>query len=291
MKDILNDISQELTDGISRSLSRCGLMYRIFSRVKTSDSIRHKLNVKYADKKVKIQDMIGIRIVLYFQDDVDALAVYYSAKDVVKKSIDEYDSSTFKPQRLNITRHIPENMVEDFFSAVPDEFKELVEPTYEIQIRTVFSEGWHEVEHDLRYKCRDNWEGCDKYSRALNGVIATLETAEWNMRAVFSEMARHNFQHSDFTSMIRNKFHLKFSDHSISPELDAFLKRNRHLAESILNADRLIVIFTLLSHTETFTMTYDNMIFLINRIEMMDAELRKLEPGQVNGMLNAFLRS
>lgn len=291
MKDILNDISQELTDGISRSLSRCGLMYRIFSRVKTVDSIRHKLNVKYADKKVKIQDMIGIRIVLYFQDDVDALAVYYSAKDVVKKSIDEYDSSTFKPQRLNITRHIPENMVEDFFSAVPDEFKELVEPTYEIQIRTVFSEGWHEVEHDLRYKCRDSWEGCDQYSRALNGVIATLETAEWNMRAVFSEMARHNFQHSDFTSMIRNKFHLKFSDHSISPELDAFLKRNRHLAESILNADRLIVIFTLLSHTETFTMTYDNMIFLINRIEMMDAELRKLEPGHVNGMLNAFLRS
>lgn len=266
-------------------------MYRIFSRVKTVDSIRHKLNVKYADKKVKIQDMIGIRIVLYFQDDVDALAVYYSAKDVVKKSIDEYDSSTFKPQRLNITRHIPENMVVDFFSAVPDEFKELVEPTYEIQIRTVFSEGWHEVEHDLRYKCRDNWEGCDQYSRALNGVIATLETAEWNMRAVFSEMARHNFQHSDFTSMIRNKFHLKFSDHSISPELDAFLKRNRHLAESILNADRLIVIFTLLSHTETFTMTYDNMIFLINRIEMMDAELRKLEPGHVNGMLNAFLRS
>lgn len=100
-----------------------------------------------------------------------------------------------------------------------------------------------------------------------------------------------DFQHSDFTSMIRNKFHLKFSDHSISPELDAFLKRNRHLAESILNADRLIVIFTLLSHTETFTMTYDNMIFLINRIEMMDAELRKLEPGHVNGMLNAFLRS
>ena len=291
MNDILNDISKELTDGISRSLSRCGLMYRIFSRVKTSDSIRHKLNVKYADKKVKIQDMIGIRIVLYFQDDVDALAVYYSAKDVVKKSIDEYDSSTFKPQRLNITRHIPENMVEDFFSAVPDEFKELVEPTYEIQIRTVFSEGWHEVEHDLRYKCKDNWAGCDQYSRALNGVIATLETAEWNMRAVFSEMARHNFQHSDFTSMIRNKFHLKFSDHSISPELDAFLKRNRHLAESILNADRLIVIFTLLSHTETFTMTYDNMIFLINRIEMMDAELRKLEPGHVNGMLNAFLRS
>ena len=69
MKDKLNDICVRLTDEISDSLSKCGLMYRIFSRVKTVDSIRHKLNVKYADKKVKIQDMIGIRIVTYFLDD------------------------------------------------------------------------------------------------------------------------------------------------------------------------------------------------------------------------------
>jgi ppGpp synthetase/RelA/SpoT-type nucleotidyltranferase len=291
MKDKLNDICVRLTDEISDSLSKCGLMYRIFSRVKTVDSIRHKLNVKYADKKVKIQDMIGIRIVLYFQDDVDALAVYYSAKDVVKKSIDEYDSSTFKPQRLNITRLIPEDMAEDFTAAVPEEFKELVEPTYEIQIRTVFSEGWHEVEHDLRYKCRNDWEGCDQYSRALNGVIATLETAEWNMRAIFSEMARHNFQHSDFTAMMRNKFHLKFRDHSISPELGAFLKSRRQLAEDVLNADRLIVVLSLLSHKGRFSLTYDNLLFLINRIEMMDPEMKKREPEDIKAMLDAYLRS
>ena len=291
MKNKLNDICVRLTDEISDSISKCGLMYRIFSRVKTVDSIHHKLNVKYADKKVKIQDMIGIRIVLYFQDDVDALAVYYSAKDVVKKSIDEYDSSTFKPQRLNITRLIPEDMAEDFAAAVPEEFKDLVEPTYEIQIRTVFSEGWHEVEHDLRYKCRNDWEGCDQYSRALNGVIATLETAEWNMRAIFSEMARHNFQHSDFTAMMRNKFHLKFRDHSISPELGAFLKNRRQLAEDVLNTDRLIVVISLLSHKGRFSLTYDNLLFLINRIEMMDPEMKNREPEDVKAMLDAYLRS
>ena len=41
----------------------------IFCRVKTESSLKHKLEVKYADKKVKIQDMIGIRIVTYFLDD------------------------------------------------------------------------------------------------------------------------------------------------------------------------------------------------------------------------------
>ena len=57
-------------------------MYRIFSRVKTVDSIRHKLNVKYADKKVKIQDMIqdGFHIgthiwVIVFVDDVATLVL------------------------------------------------------------------------------------------------------------------------------------------------------------------------------------------------------------------------
>jgi hypothetical protein len=44
------------------------------------------LEVKYAGKKSKLQDMIGIRIVAYFQDDVDALALYYSVGDIVKKA-------------------------------------------------------------------------------------------------------------------------------------------------------------------------------------------------------------
>ena len=291
MKDILNDISQELTDGISRSLSRCGLMYRIFSRVKTSDSIRHKLNVKYADKKVKIQDMIGIRIVLYFQDDVDALAVYYSAKDVVKKSIDEYDSSTFKPQRLNITRLIPEDMAEDFTAAVPEEFKDLVEPTYETQIRTVFSEGWHEVEHDLRYKCKEDWDGCESYSRVLNGVIATLETAEWNMKSLFDQMARTNLQNKNYRAMLRNKMHLRIKGEDFSAKVNQFLLEHPHIAESILNTDRFIIILTLLNHQKTIELTYDNLLFFINRIEMNNQELKELESEDTKEMLDNFFHN
>ena len=111
------------------------------------------------------------------------------------------------------------------------------------------------------------------------------------MRAIFSEMARHNFQHSDFTAMMRNKFHLKFRDHSISSELGAFLKSRRQLAEDVLNADRLIVVFSLLSHKGRFSLTYDNLLFLINRIEMMDPEMKKREPEDIKAMLDAYLRS
>ena len=291
MQSPLERIATQLTSDISKSLSRCGLMFRIFSRVKTESSIRHKLEVKYASKKTMIQDMIGMRIVVYFQDDVDVLALYYSVGDVVKKSIDEFDSSTFRPQRLNITSRIPAEMTEEFYAALPEQFRDCVEPTYEIQIRTVFSEGWHEVEHDLRYKCKEDWEGCEPYSRALNGVIATLETAEWNMKSLFADMARHNFRHSNYTAMLRNKFHLKFRSESLSETLDSYLNAHRKLAEDILNADRLIVVYTLLTHKGEFVLTYDNLLFLINRIEMMDIDLIAMEPEDTKLMLNDFLNS
>ena len=287
----MKKIAAQLTSEISESLSKCGLMFRIFSRVKSESSIRHKLEVKYADKKTRIQDMIGIRVVVYFQDDVDVLALYYSIGDVVKKSIDELDSSTFRPQRLNITSRIPAELTEDFFAALPEKFRDCVEPTFEIQIRTVFSEGWHEVEHDLRYKCKDDWKGCESYSRALNGVIATLETAEWNMKSLFADLARHNFRHSNYTAMLRNKYHLKFTSETLSDELTAYLNAHRQLAEDVLNADRLIVVYTLLTHKADFDLTYDNLLFLINRIEMMDLDLMSMEPEDTKQMLDTFLNS
>ena len=291
MQSPLERIATQLTSDISKSLSRCGLMFRIFSRVKTESSIRHKLEVKYASKKTMIQDMIGMRIVVYFQDDVDVLALYYSVGDVVKKSIDEFDSSTFRPQRLNITSRIPAEMTEEFYAALPEQFRDCIEPTYEIQIRTVFSEGWHEVEHDLRYKCKEDWEGCESYSRALNGVIATLETAEWNMKSLFADMARHNFRHSNYTAMLRNKFHLRFKSEALSENLNIYLNEHRHLAEDLLNADRLIVVYMMLTHKADFSLTYDNLLFLINRIEMMDFDLMAMEPEDTKLMINAFLNS
>lgn len=291
MENTLKQIASKLTSDISEQLSRSGIMFRIFSRVKTENSIRHKLEVKYADKKSRVQDMIGIRIVAYFQDDVDALALYYSVGDVVKKAIDEFDTSTFRPQRLNITNRIPAEMAEDFIAALPAQFRDCIEPTYEIQIRTVFSEGWHEVEHDLRYKCKEDWEGCEPYSRALNGIIATLETAEWNMKAIFADLARQNFSHANYTAMLRNKFHLRFKSEALSEGLDSFLKANRHLAEAALNVDRLIVVYTLLTHKADFDLTFDNLLFLINRIEMMDFDLMAMEPDETKQMLTRFLNS
>ena len=288
---MLQTIADRLESQIYQHLNQCGLMFRLFARVKTISSLHHKMQIKgdnYRSGKSLIQDMIGLRVVLYFQDDVDALAFFYSCGEVVDSSIDEFDSSTFRPQRLNLTCKLPVEFVEDFRKALPEEFATYIDSTYEIQIRTVFSEGWHEVEHDLRYKCKEDWEGCESYSRVLNGVIATLETAEWSMKSLFDQMARVNYQNKNYRAMLRNKMHLRIKGGDLSDSVNEFLLQNHHVAESILNTDRFVVVLTLLNHQKPIELTYDNLIFLMNRIEMNNQELIELEPGDTRKMLDDF---
>ena len=288
---MLQAIANRLESQIYQHLNQCGLMFRLFSRVKTISSLRHKMQIKgdsYKSGKSLIQDMIGLRVVLYFQDDVDALAFFYSCGEVVKSSIDEFDTSTFRPQRLNLTCNLPTEFVEDFRKALPEELAMYIDSTYEIQIRTIFSEGWHEVEHDLRYKCKEDWEGCESYSRVLNGVIATLETAEWNMKSLFDQMARVNYQNKNYRAMLRNKMHLRVKGEDLSASIHEFLLQNHHVAESILNTDRFVVILTLLNHQKPIELTYDNLLFLINRIEMNNQELKEMEPENTRKMLDEF---
>lgn len=288
---MLQTITDKIASPISQHLNQCGLMFRLFSRVKSINSLQHKMQIKgdnYRSGKSLIQDMIGIRIVLYFQDDVDALAFFYSCGEVVSSSIDEFDTSTFRPQRLNLTCNLPTELIDDFRKSLPEEFAPYIDNTYEMQIRTVFSEGWHEVEHDLRYKCKEDWEGCESYSRILNGVIATLETAEWNMKALFDQMARINFQNKNYRAMLRNKMHLRIKGVGLSENINKYLLNNPHVAESILNTDRFVIILTLLNHQNAIELTYDTLLFLINRIEMNNPELRNMESEYTKKMLDVF---
>ena len=291
---ILDEIAQRLESLLATQLNNCGLMFRLFSRVKTTSSLAHKMRIKgekYRSGKSLIQDMIGLRIVAYFQDDVEALATYFSYGEAVGSSIDELDSSTFCPQRLNLTCPIPEALVSDFRQGLPTEYAPYIDNTYEIQIRTVFSEGWHEVEHDLRYKCKADWEQCEPYSRVLNGLIATLETAEWNMKMLFDQMAHTNMQTKNYRAMLRNKMHLRLQGEDFSEEVSDFLRQHPEVAEQVLKADRLVILLALLNHTKSIPLTYDMLLFLINRIEQISEELQALEPQETQSLLDAFLNS
>lgn len=276
----LEEIAKTLEAGIRRRISQSGMMCRIFSRVKSVESLRHKMEMKgekYRSGKGKIQDMIGVRIVLYFPDDVEAVSVFMGSEGLVGSSIDEHGLSTFCPQRLNMTKSIPEELAGGFRLGLPEEFAPYIDTTYEVQIRTIFSEGWHEVEHDMRYKCKADWEGCEQSSRTLNGMIATLETVEWGMKSLFQEMARRNQQQGNWRAMLRNMMRIRFADADFSPRVKAYLDEHPQVAIEALSTDRVVFLISLLNSEESVPLTYDNVLFRINRIDIHDEGLERME--------------
>ena len=272
-------------------MTQSGIMFRIFGRAKSLRSLEHKMQIK-GDKYragAKIQDMIGLRIVLYFSEDVEAMEMFLCNGDLVDRSVDNLDVSTFRPQRLNLVKKIPEEYLEDFKAALPKEYAPYLDDTLEIQIRTVFSEGWHEVEHDLRYKCKEDWEGCDSFSRQLNGVIATLETAQWSMGAIFHEMAQKNLINGNYHAMLRNKLLLRFADDDLSEELKAYLDAHEDIARQLYQTDRMVFLMALLNHENPIPLYYDNAVFLINRIDIMDDGIKKLETEAFRKAFDKFI--
>jgi len=290
----MHNVMESIERYFHNDLARSGIMYRLFARVKTMRSLRHKMEIKgdsYRSGKKKIQDVIGLRVVLYFPEDVEILATYFSCLNLVDSAVDNHDTSTFMPKRLNLTKHIPAKFVPEFRAALPDEFAPYIDATYEIQIRTIFSEGWHEVEHDLRYKCKEQWKGYENYSRTLNGIFATLETAEWSMCSLFKDMAIKNALEGSFTAMMRNKMRLRFANDSFSPEVFGFLHSHPDIVHTLLMTDRMVFVLTLLAHRKSFPLTFDNALFFINRFEIRDEELRALESEETAQMIDEVINS
>ena len=61
-----SSVEMELTRLVEEKLNQCGIFYRVFSRIKKASSLERKYNDKDYDNDKKIQDLIGLRINLFF---------------------------------------------------------------------------------------------------------------------------------------------------------------------------------------------------------------------------------
>ena len=91
--------------------------------------------------------------------------------------------------------------------------------------------------------------------------------------------------------MLRNKMHLRLQGEDFSEAVSDFLRQHPEVAERVLKTDRLVILLALLNHTKSIPLTYDMLLFLINRIEQISKELQALEPQDAQSLLDAFLRS
>ncbi|WP_322629029.1 RelA/SpoT domain-containing protein [Halothiobacillus sp.] len=282
-------VADALRKEIEQELISIGLLCRVFGRGKSALSLQAKLQStpgKYNLKGKLIQDAIGIRVVLYFQEDIEivdqVLRLKYQCDDK-SSTIDKPVDTVFSVSRYNLVFRLPPIFSRDIAnptSTLP------VDRSFEVQIRTTLSEGWHEVEHDLRYKRKDDWLGADDLSRGLNGVLATLETAEWSMRKIFDELAYKHYKSRKWDGLIHSVLRMRIITPLSLPVCD-FFDSNTEAARSLIRINRMNVFRALSKLAPRIPLTADNIIFVWNKIYFKNQELTALTPRIIIDTMNS----
>lgn len=326
MNNQFDTVRRNIEDRLKFYLERAGMYYRIFSRAKETESIKRKLDEKgddYRSKGKKLQDLIGVRIVFYFPDDVaifhnklkgfpgydpknesNSLKELNELSSIITDMGDEnllakkellkllpFHDKVFMPERLNLVMEMEEHE-KDLVKMELESFHEfdtsLIDFTYEVQLRTVLSEGWHEVEHDLRYKTKDEqwWSYCEEESRMLNGLYATLETSEGALSRMIEDITHKNYINHSWDAMIRFHFRRRTSGSKLSEPIVQLLEANERLAKRLLQVSRMELVEWLWDVGPAYSITTDFLFYLINRRLFKNEDVFKMEPIPIKSVLD-----
>lgn len=165
MKHLINDLLQ------SKNIK----VHNISTRIKERASLEKKISLKNKYKKIEqITDIIGLRIITFFEDEVDVIAKLISEEFVIDKqnSVDkrvvEYDKFGYSSLHYVVTINAKR--------AKLLEYKDYKTQKMEIQIRSILQHAWAEIEHDFGYKSKTNIP--DVVKRNFSRVAALLETSD-----------------------------------------------------------------------------------------------------------------
>lgn len=255
-------------------------MCRVFARGKTTNSLNRKLQKdpgKYAVGRKLVQDAAGLRVVLYFPEDIAIVEELLKAKflfDAESSTIDVPSPNQFSVSRHNLIFAIPEAFRRDLDlgkGSAP------VDNTFEVQIRTLFSEGWHEIEHDLRYKRPKHWEAHVDLNRSFNGVVAALETSEWGIKTILDELAYRHYKNGNWEAMLSSALRMRV-EAQLSKELGLVLSSDPLLAKAVFRVSRRKMFRALAAMAPKIPLTLDNLVCLWNYLELNDPRLNALTP-------------
>lgn len=267
----LEGIGERLEEDIEGILNRAGIYFRIFNRAKTPFSIARKLEKDgygFGEEEKKLQDLVGLRVVVYYHDDMEIVRTILEKTFCRVGEWSETDTTEeeFKASKLNGVFRIPDEYQRIYngdMKCIPAEL------TFEVQLRTISFEGWHEIEHDMRYKSphgEEFWRNNTDLSRTLNCVLANLELCDWTTVSVFDQLAGYHYEEGNWEMMMKGKFRLRFAVRPLSPKLVEFLDDNLGVANCLYRCSRDEVIFALLRDGQHDRITYDLVFKVANEV-------------------------
>ena len=242
-KELYNNFESKIVILIKELLLTNVNYHHISSRVKEKYSLEKKIekkNDKYQDIS-EITDIVGCRIISYFEDDVDKIV------DIVKKEfiIDEENSinkkNILESDKFGYLSYHLVCSINDKRLELP-EYQKYEGIKFEIQIRSILQHAWAEIEHDIGYK---SILGIPKeIRRKFSRIAGLLETADENFCEIKKSIDIYNNKIKDdknellHTDLNLNSLILYTKNNKIVKEIDQFIsniKDKDYLQEDIEN--------------------------------------------------------
>jgi putative GTP pyrophosphokinase len=159
----------------------------IESRIKAEDSVIGKAwRKKYDDPFDEIEDFCGIRIICYYQSDLDKIGRLISKELEVIESQDKENllqTDQFGYRSVHYIVRIKKNWLQ-----APN-YRGLENLKAEIQVRTVLMHAWAEIEHKLSYKKDSHIP--KQFKRTFSRLSAKLEEADEQFENLKNEITNY----------------------------------------------------------------------------------------------------
>ena len=205
----LTELCDNLKEAVRENIKFLRNVFSYFSRVKSPNSIAEKLlRGQYGTEQNPKNYRISLACVLSYIIMMTLAFVVTLWKVPFKWWMTGHVQSimpmNLKPQRSMVSFRFPE----EFLMYTKELWNLPIDTTFEIQFRTVFFfEGWHEIEHDMRYKSllsdKEFWKGSEELSRILNCILANLELSDWSLVQLFEELSYNHYKNRDWEIMLK----------------------------------------------------------------------------------------
>lgn len=130
----------------------------------------------YADPLTQITDQLGVRVITYVEDDVDAVAELLGEQVIVHDDRDMGQETADEGRFGYASRHLM-IALDPARESHPD-FGHLRGRAAQVQVRTVLQHAWAEFEHDIRYKGTVPPEHVREFDRRFALAAGLLELAD-----------------------------------------------------------------------------------------------------------------
>lgn len=172
-KDVYDSYAMSLKSLLNNLIREAGhTIHSLDSRVKNRVSLGEKILRKGKYECIEdITDIVGVRIISHYSDDVDEIAKIIESEFLVDKENSIDKRASMEPDRFGyLSLHYVVNLSETRTQL--KEYAPFKSIKAEIQIRSILQHTWAEIEHDIGYKSANGLPNdIKRYFSRLAGLL------------------------------------------------------------------------------------------------------------------------